>query len=123
MRRLYALIVMLLSLALAGGAQACVAVCNPGKQPAERVTKCCKSKAPEKSKAPSPEKKCPTCTSGGQDRMGAQKAVTLDAPGLSGSVEAIVEVMGDAGLVVGVEGVGCHGPPGERLHRYCLLLI
>lgn len=123
MRRLYALIVMLLSLALAGGAQACVALCNPGKQPAEKVTKCCKSKAPEKSKAPSPEKKCPTCTSGGQDRMGAQKTVTLDAPGVSGSVGAVVDAEIHEGLVVGVEAVGCHGPPGERLHRYCLLLI
>lgn len=123
MRRVSALITMLVCLALTGGAQACAALCGAeAKLPASPVKShgCCKGG--EKSKVPAQEKPCPKCTAAKPLGVNVQKAITIDSPDLASVIDAVVDVNCATAQVAG-QGVRWHGPPVERLHQFCLLLI
>lgn len=126
MRRLYAPIVMLLSLALAGGAQACVALCNPAARestplPVKRGCGGCAGKKQEQPKPAEKQKPCAKCVSG-QEQTASPKAPSIDPPLATGEVVPAVETAATLSNPSGVAQVFCHSPPGERLHLFCLLL-
>lgn len=129
----FRLVAIVLALALAGGAQACLAFCaTPGKSlPAAAATPqkppChhCPDKSPSKptSEPAGPCKHCPTAS---QDRVASETDHTLlkaafnlsllPQPDLAAPVQPI-DRAGD------VTPPRVYGPPGALLHQFCLLLI
>jgi hypothetical protein len=122
-------IAMLLVLALAGGAQACVALCalpaataNSSKQ--DGACTHCSQKQSEKSRAPATP--CKHCQVISQERWATQGdqsaniAFGWTSPLL---IADLVQPINCADRATPVSPGRPHLPQGERLHQFCLLLI
>jgi hypothetical protein len=132
MHAVFRLVSMLLALTLAGGAQACMALCTtPAKVaqtaaiPQRATCHHCGDKSPAKptSDPTGPCKHCPTAS---QDRVATESDHTI----LKTAVEfhflahidlAIVAPTLDHPVTVAPDRV--HSPPSDLLHQFCLLLI
>ena len=131
------LIAMVLVTTLAGGAQACVALCGAPAQkaqpaasaaPAESSCRRCPAKSPEEPPAPAePTAPCKHCQSVGLDRVASERDGSLLKPAFELTLLPFVEFLfptaaaGDRSFDVVPPRVG--SPPGERLHQFCVLLI
>ncbi len=111
-------IAMLLALALAGGAQACVALCALPAATAKNEPSC-------RHCSPVPATPCKHCQVISQERWATQADQPLNvdfdwtATPLVDPAPSIVH--GHQAPVTSPE--RAHAPPGERLHQFCLLLI
>ena len=127
------LVAMVLVMTLAGGAQACLALCAAPAKPAQTAaatpekSSChrCPEKAPT-NPTPEPSAPCKHCQTAGQ----AQRAVERDHSTFKAAFELdslpFAELTSDAPAVghsFEVVPPRVHSPPGERLHQLCLLLI
>jgi hypothetical protein len=140
MRRLPRLVAVVLVLALAGGAQACAALCAKPVQPAaapvavtpEKGSSCgrhCGGSKTEAAKGnepkPEPAKPCEHCKGVVKDRVAgerdhlAQAALELGVFAPLLICEPVVGV--DRAVALGDAPVPA--PPNERLHHVCVLLI
>jgi len=130
MRMFKRLILLLLTLAFAGGSNACVAACArslPVKVGASQSATCrhCISKPAEKTGKRIPGVPCRNCQNAVQDRMSGDRdagfACGFDlwgSPCISGD-----EGMMDVARVFVTPRHLTHWPPGELLHHLCVLLI
>ncbi len=118
-------IAMLLALALAGGAQACVALCALPAATAKNEPACRHCSQKESQKSPAPAAPCKHCqvvsqerwaTPGDQPVKVAFDWTTIPLIDLAPSI-----VPGHQAPVPSPE--RAHAPPGEQLHQFCLLLI
>jgi hypothetical protein len=130
MQAAFRLVAMLLALTLAGGAQACMALCiTPAKAaqstPQKPTCHHCGDKAPATpvSHPGGPCKHCPTAS---QDRLATESDHTM----LKTAVE--FTLLPDFDLTPATPTVArgfivtpprVHSPPGDLLHQFCLLLI
>src|SRR6266550_591658 len=118
-------IAMLLALALAGGAQACIALCALPAATAKNEPSCRHCSEKESQKSPVPATPCKHCQVISQERWATQADQPLNvdfdwtATPLVDPAPSIVH--GHQAPVTSPE--RAHAPPGERLHQFCLLLI
>jgi hypothetical protein len=131
----FRLVAVLLVMTLAGGAQACLALCagmavkpNAVAVRTEKTTchHCPVEKSGEKSKSEQGGGPCKQCQVGVQDRVVAERDHSVGAPGVELTFLSSVDVTPAAQAVVrGVERAHVlgHGPPGDVLHTFCVLLI
>lgn len=127
-------IAMVLIATLAGGAQACVALCAApvvsvgAAVPQQEKSSChrCPANAPSEP-TPAPETPCKKCQAATQDRLAAERDQSFAKSVLELSVTPLLDVLSSvtappvSPAAVAREPV--HPPPGERLHAFCLLLI
>jgi hypothetical protein len=126
-------IAMVLIATLAGGAQACVALCGAPAVPVRAVaarpekSSChhCPAGLPTKS-TPASETPCKQCQTATQDRLATERDQTVAKAALELSVTPLLDVLPSVTAPVrpdAVAQVPVHPPPGDRLHEFCLLLI
>jgi hypothetical protein len=121
-------VVVLLLLSLTGGAQACVALCAvPAPTAGDNDRSSCRhcAEKTEKPVGPGHEEPCKHCRVISQENW-ATKAhgashVDLDWQSVPLALPSLVVVSG--GRALPPLPAMNHGPPGERLHQFCLLLI
>ena len=134
------LVAMVLAITLAGGAQACLALCAsparaamavaPEKPPKEKPSSChrCPSdKAPVEPAPAEPSVPCKQCQTASHDRLAAERDGSLVLKTAFASAFLPFVELTPATPVLDrsfeVTRLSIHSPPGERLHRFCLLLI
>jgi hypothetical protein len=131
-------IAMVLIATLAGGAQACVALCAapavavgaavPRQQEKSEKSSChrCPGNAPSEP-TPAPEAPCKQCQTATQDRVAAERDHSFAKSVLELSVTPLLDVLPSTTVPpvspAAVAREPVHPPPGERLHAFCLLLI
>lgn len=126
MRVLSRLVATILALALAGGAQACVALCAAPAQaarPAAEKTSC--HRCGDKPARHEPATPCKHCQTASQDRLTAERD-QLQKAGLDLSYLPTPEIAPLANVLRPAADrprLVAHGPPGDLLHQFCILLI
>src|SRR5258708_5764326 len=122
MQALTRLISVLLVLALAGGAQACIASCANPASPTTEKHACHRC---DHSSKPAPQPPCKNCQTAAQDRVAAERDhLTTTAFDLSFS--PLLELAPARPLtrpLIQTPRPPTHGPPGNLFHQFCLLLI
>ena len=130
----FRLVSVVLVMTLAGGAQACLALCAgmaaKANVVAVRTEKApchhCPEKAGERSKPDHGGGPCKQCQVVVQDRVAVERDHSLGAPALELTFLPVWDVAPAAQSAVrGVERayLPVHGPPGGVLHAFCVLLI
>jgi hypothetical protein len=131
------LISMVLVITLAGGAQACVALCAAPAQKAQPAAATAPAKSSchhcpekgtlEKPVPAEPAGPCKHCHSVTQDRLAAERDGSVLKAAFELSLLPFVEFPGTVAPAVDrpfeVTRPPVDSPPGERLHQFCLLLI
>src|ERR1700760_989761 len=113
------LLAILLTLTLAGGAQACIALCAPSAKSADKST--CRHCGDKNSK-PNPATPCKHCQIVNQPGLAVEKDQTIKAP-IDLAFAPIIESTPLVFRAPGERPEPHHNPSGERLHQFCLLLI
>jgi hypothetical protein len=130
MRFLHGTLLALLTFALAGGAQVCMAVCakphqaKPSPVQAERACAKCHGKpAPTQTPAaPKPAEPCHHCSAGPADRL-ADRTDTAVAPLLATSLYIPSIVTDVPAFTPAAPPTADPAPPNDILHVVCVLLI
>ncbi|HYE17821.1 MAG TPA: hypothetical protein VEA69_05225 [Tepidisphaeraceae bacterium] len=130
MRLLHGTIFALLTFALAGGAQVCMAVCAKPHQTravpvqAEQACGKCHSKPapPQTPAAPTPAEPCHHCKAGPSDRL-ADRIDTAVAPLLATSLSIPSIVTDVPAFTPAARPTASPAPPNDILHVVCVLLI
>jgi hypothetical protein len=127
----FRLVAMVLAMTLAGGAQVCLALCTaPAAQTAKTTPeKPACHRCPEKSPAkpnPEPATPCRQCQTATQDRLNTERDHSTLKPATELAFQPLLDIapiLPAVDTTFEVTRPNVHSPPGERLHRYCLLLI
>jgi hypothetical protein len=124
MQVLTRLVTTLLVLTLGGGAQYCLASCAIAetKVATEKPT-CPRCEKHESSSKPTPTVPSQRCQAASQDRVTPDHHTAPPAPMLVGIIENDLAPLVATTLSSHTPVEATHGPPGDLLHQFCLLLI
>ena len=135
MQSRFRLVAMVLVITLAGGAQACQALCATPAKPAQtakatpKKSAChgCPVQTPSEPAPTEPTAPCKQCQTSSQERLAAERDGSLLKTASELTFLPFVELTPEAPAVARssfeVAHPSVHSPPGERLHQFCLLLI
>ena len=136
----FRLVAMVLVMTLAGGAQACLALCaSPASKPSATASaptpapekpsschRCPSEKAPTDPAPAEPSAPCKQCQTASQERLATERDSSILKTAFELTFLPFVELTPESPVpdrAFEVAGPGAHSPPGERLHQFCLLLI
>ena len=124
MQVLTRLVTALLVLTLGGGAQYCLARCATAEtRVATEKPTCPRCEKHESSSKPTPTVPCQRCQAASQDRVTPDHHTAPPAPMLVGIVENDLTSQLAIEPTSSTQILRSHGPPGDLLHQFCLLLI
>ena len=122
MQVLTRLVTTLLVLTLGGGAQYCLADCATAETRVATEKPTCPRCEKHESKS-APTAPCQRCQIASQDRVTPDHHTAPPAPMLIGMVENDLAPLLPAERTSSLPVRCTHGPPGDLLHQFCLLLI